>query len=85
LCDVIVPGPGGINVRAEPALNARIITILSASQFMQVFEQRAGSQGIAWYRVRTEVAGNRVEGWVRSDTVEVVGRECPPLSAPPGD
>ncbi len=79
LCDVIVPGPDGINVRAEPALNSRIITILSASQFMQVFEQRAGSQGIAWYRIRTDVAGNRVEGWVRSDTVDVVGRECPPL------
>ena len=85
LCDAIVPGPGGINVRAEPALNARIITILSATQFMQVFEQRADSQGIAWYRVRTDVAGNRVEGWVRSDTVNVVGRECPPLIGTPGD
>ncbi|GAB4515471.1 MAG: hypothetical protein OHK0046_19050 [Anaerolineae bacterium] len=78
LCTVAVSNADGINMRSQPTIASTRLAFLTSGQVLQVFEQQI-VQTIPWYRVRVVVDGNSVEGWVRSDTVQVLGAECPPL------
>ncbi|GAB4516636.1 MAG: hypothetical protein OHK0046_22310 [Anaerolineae bacterium] len=82
LCMVEVSAADGANVRSQPTIQSTRLALLPPGQQMEVTEQQstvgAGDTNV-WYRIRTEIDGIRVEGWLRADTVTAVGAPCPLL------
>ncbi len=79
LCIAQNPGETPINLRAEATLESAMLAPLAPGQIFEIFEQSIDAQNRVWFRGRTAISGNIVEGWVRSDVVHVVGGKCPAL------
>jgi hypothetical protein len=52
------------------------MAFLPLNQIMEVTQQTRDNSRNVWFRVRTIIAGNYTEGWVRSDTVQFFGDPC---------
>jgi tetratricopeptide (TPR) repeat protein len=84
LCTLIV-STDVVNLRSQPTTGALILARLQRGQELEVTEQTLVNS-LVWYRVRGIIQGNRVEGWLREDTVtETSGNPCPPVPGVPED
>lgn len=54
----------GLNLRNEPGLNTRVIGLLPNGTRVRKLEGPRIVDGVPWVRVRGEINGQRVEGWV---------------------
>ena len=54
----------GLNLRAEPGLNTRIIGLLPNGTRVRKLEGPRTVDNVPWVRVRGEINGQPVEGWV---------------------
>ena len=54
----------GLNLRAEPGLNTRIIGLLPNGTRVRKLEGPRIVDNVPWVRVRGEINGQPVEGWV---------------------
>ncbi|MDW8213707.1 MAG: SH3 domain-containing protein, partial [Roseiflexaceae bacterium] len=54
----------GLNLRDEPGLNTRVIGLLPNGTRLRKLEGPRIVDGVPWVRVRGEINGQRVEGWV---------------------
>lgn len=54
----------GLNLRNEPGLNTRVIGLLPNGTRVRKLEGPRVVDGVPWVRVRGELNGQRVEGWV---------------------
>jgi hypothetical protein len=79
LCRVLVLSGDGIHVRALPSINSTRITTLTQGTTMSVLAQQyenSNSSMPIWFKIRVQIGGANLEGWVRSDTVSQM-TECP--------
>lgn len=83
ICEVIISNPNGTgaNLRSRPTTSADQTGSLTNRRPVLVVEQRLGTDdNRPWYRIRADVDGTEVQGWVRADLTQAVfGRECAPL------
>jgi tetratricopeptide (TPR) repeat protein len=81
LCQVFIPGPESINIRAMPSLSASRVGQIPATTIVDVLGQEIGAQDSrVWYLISGSFgSGASVTGWLRSDTVRPVV-ECPSLN-----
>lgn len=54
----------GLNLRDEPGLNTRVIALLPNGTRVRKLEGPRSVDGVPWVRVRSEIDGRQVEGWV---------------------
>lgn len=54
----------GLNLRDEPGLNTRVIALLPNGTRLRKLEGPRSVDGVPWVRVRGEIDGRQVEGWV---------------------
>jgi serine/threonine protein kinase len=54
----------GLNLRNEPGLNTRVIALLPNGTRVRKLEGPRNIDGVPWVRVRGEIDGRQVEGWV---------------------
>ncbi|NJL56766.1 hypothetical protein HC928_17650, partial [bacterium] len=76
LCVVLNQGANGrINVRGTP--NGTQIGFLPVDSSAEVYQQERVN-GVVWYQIRFVIGQSSViEGWIRSDTVQIFGDPCP--------
>ncbi|MGQ9827966.1 MAG: protein kinase domain-containing protein [Roseiflexus sp.] len=63
----------GLNLRAEPGLNTRIIGLLPNGTRVRKLEGPRIVDEVPWVRVRGEINGQQVEGWVSQSFVRAEG------------
>jgi N-acetylmuramoyl-L-alanine amidase len=66
----------GVDVRAAPRDDARVLTHVGADRSLSVFQERDG-----WYQVFVRGTNGRVQGWVRKD--QVIPSNDPTPTPPP--
>jgi len=75
LCRVFVND--NVRVRSRPSTSADVIITATRNTAMEVLEQRiSDTDGLVWYRVRLQLEGATVEGWLRGNLVVEI-TECP--------
>ncbi len=81
LCRVIVLNDASIRIRSRPNISSQQLAVLASGSAMDVLEQERQeglAEGPIWYRVRVNIDGSTIIGWVRNDTVSQL-TECPAL------
>jgi hypothetical protein len=68
--------PSGVDVRAAPRDDARVLTHVGADRSMSVFQERDG-----WYQVFVRGTNGRLQGWIRKD--QVIPTDDPTPTPPP--
>jgi hypothetical protein len=70
-----------INFRATPSTTSKRLGYGTVGERVQIIEQKTGSDGYTWYKVRFPRSGN--QGWVRKDLVKVTQKQPPAKSGVP--
>lgn len=82
ICIVTPVDGGGARVRLTPEISNNQVGTLPFNQQAEAIAQEVDDRSLRWFQVRWQIGAGRLEGWVRSDAVQAIGPECPPL---PGD
>lgn len=69
ICRLRVSVLNPVNLRVTPSTGAEVVEVLSANVEMDAYERVVASSGLAWYRVRLELNGELIEGYIRFDVV----------------
>lgn len=70
-----------INFRATPSTTSKRLGYGTVGERVQIIEQKTGTDGYTWYKVRFPRSGN--QGWVRKDLVKVTQKQPPAKSGVP--
>lgn len=70
-------------VRAEASTDSSVVGSLSSGDEMDVVGETTGSDGYVWYQISGEKNGEAVNGYVRSDVVEVTETTQPETTEQP--
>lgn len=71
-----------VRVRREASTNAEVVGSLSSGDSMDVVGETNGSDGMLWYQIKGEKDGKAIDGFVRSDLVEVTETVQPEVPEP---
>ena len=70
-----------INFRSTPSTSSKRLGYGTVGERVQVVEQKAGTDGSTWYKVRFPRSGT--QGWIRKDFIKVTAKQSPSKSGVP--
>jgi hypothetical protein len=70
-----------INLRATPSTSSKRLGYGTIGDRVQVIEQKTGTDGYTWYKVRFPRSGT--QAWIRKDFIKVTGKQSPSKSGVP--
>ncbi len=83
--EIRIKEQNGVKVRAEASKDSTQVGALKKDVVMPVVGEATGSDGMIWYQISGQNEGKQVDGYVRSDLVEVTATAQPEPEPEPAE